>query len=36
MPLIPQDRRGQMEVVATVAALAVAFFGWSGLSVVGL
>ncbi len=36
MPLIPKDRRGQIELVVTVAAVAVGFLGWSGLSVVGL
>ena len=36
MALIPKDRRGQIEVVVTVAAVAVAVLGWSGLSVVGL
>jgi len=36
MALIPQDRRGQSLLLITVVALVVGYFGWSGLSLVGL
>jgi Tfp pilus assembly protein PilO len=36
MAVIPQDRRGQILLLLTAAALAVGYFGWSGLSLVGL
>ena len=36
MALIPQDRRGQTLLLATVVALVVGYFGWSGLSLAGL
>jgi type IV pilus assembly protein PilO len=36
MAVIPQDRRGQILLLVTVVAVVVAYFAWSGLSVVGL
>jgi len=36
MAVLPQDRRGQMALLATAAALSFAYFGWSGLSLVGM
>jgi type IV pilus assembly protein PilO len=36
MALIPQDRRGQILLLLTAAALSIGYFGWSGLSLVGL
>jgi Tfp pilus assembly protein PilO len=36
MPVIPQDRRGQILLLVTVVAVVVAYFGWSGFSVAGL
>jgi type IV pilus assembly protein PilO len=36
MALIPQDQRGQILLLLTVGAVVVGYFGWSGLSVVGL
>jgi type IV pilus assembly protein PilO len=36
MAVIPQDRRGQILLLLTVAALSVGYFGWSGLSLAGL
>ncbi len=36
MPVIPQDRRGQILLVLTVGALAVGYFAYSGFSLVGV
>jgi type IV pilus assembly protein PilO len=36
MAIIPKDRRGQILLLLTAAALSLAYFGWSGLSLVGL
>ena len=36
MAVLPQDRRGQTLLVVTAAALAVGYFGWSGLGLIGL
>jgi type IV pilus assembly protein PilO len=36
MAVLPQDRRGQILLLLTAAALSVGYFGWSGLSLVGL
>src|SRR4051812_28160533 len=36
MALFPQDRRGQLELVATVLAIGVLYFAWSGTPIGGL
>jgi len=36
MAVLPQDRRGQILLLLTAAALSFGYFGWSGLSLVGL
>ena len=36
MAVLPQDRRGQMLLLITVAALSFGYFGWSGLSLIGM
>lgn len=36
MPVIPQDRRGQISLLVTVVAVVIGYFTWAGLSVVGL
>jgi type IV pilus assembly protein PilO len=36
MAAFPQDRRGQILLLITAAALAFGYFGWAGLSLVGL
>lgn len=36
MALIPQDRRGQISLLATVAGVVAVYFLWAGLSMVGL
>ncbi len=36
MALIPQDRRGQISLLATVVGVVAVYFIWAGLSVVGL
>ncbi len=36
MAVLPQDRRGQMLLLITVAALSFAYFGWAGLSLIGI
>lgn len=36
MPVLPQDRRGQILLLLTAAAVSFGYFGYSGLSLVGL
>lgn len=36
MAVLPQDRRGQIMLLLTAAALSLGYFGWSGLSLIGL
>lgn len=36
MAVLPQDRRGQILLLLTAAALSLGYFAWSGLSLIGL